>query len=328
MNQLKLVIEDSTDFDQLCSVIQSSSILNCTKDFLKSNECVVNNREFLISLLIYKFPKDVMGNISDYNDEGISISRTTLDNTLETKAKELVNYTFNNLDNIDKQAFNILANNFASTFNDWKKDDFVSLANSMFYCYHALTVDILNADEEIKPMLQVCQDNIIREALKLGGEDLVQEIKDFAPVVIDKEALLETYSKAFWDLLAEDHTNGDYEKIFAVLEHIKSMLISLNPSQRNGDNYSEVIDVEFIRGMVSRGVYGPTEILNLQKAIAKFVENVQSPDYDDLTKVIREKLDANCISLPEFLKDIAMILQMTCDDLLQLRTRMEQQSSS
>ena len=320
MDQIKLLYEDSSNFDELCHIIQDKNIIAIATEFLKENNCSnVKPRNFLASLLIAKFPNEILGTVSDFNHEGYSISRSEFDDIIEERSKELVNYIFTNISLNSKSTTRTYILNYNNAFENWKKDDKLHLINSMFYTYHSLTVDILNCEEELKQVLKDCQNGIIEQARKLGGDNLVQQIKDFQPVVIDKEKLLETYNKAFWDITQEEYENGNYEKIFAILEHIKVLLKSLNPSQKNGDCYDETIDIEFIKQQVKHNVYGSVEILNLQKLLISYTEKLQSEDYDELTNILKEKLDENRILLPEFLKEIAYILQMTCDDILKLK---------
>jgi hypothetical protein len=326
MDQIKKFYEESSDFDELCLIIQDENNINLVSQFLKETNCqnLTNPRIFLSSLLIAKFPKDILGTISDFNHEGYSIATSDIDNDIEQHAKELVEYIFGDIHNISEDILQKQITKFNTAFKNWKKDDKLHLINSLFYTYHSLSVDILNCEEGLKQNLIDCQEGIIEQARKIGGDSLVQQIKDFHPVVIDKEKLLETYSQAFWDITKEEYTNGNYERIFQILDHIKAQLKSLNPFQRNGDAYDETIDIDFIRQQVTHGAYGAVEISNLQKLLIEYTERLQSPDYDDLTKTLRQKLEVNCLSLPEFLKEIAFILQLTCDDVLKFKMHMEE----
>ena len=47
-------------------------ILNCAKDFLESNQSTITPRDFLVSLLMYKFPKDVLASFKEKSQEVIN----------------------------------------------------------------------------------------------------------------------------------------------------------------------------------------------------------------------------------------------------------------
>lgn len=322
MDQIRLLFEDNSNFDELCIIIQDKTVIDIIRDFLHTYH--INNippRNFLVSLLIYKFPKDIIGNITEFDQDGYSISTTELDQIIIDRSKELLDYIFNNdIDNLSPTTLRAYMINFNNTFENWKKEDKLQLINSMFYSYHTLSVDIMNCDEEFKSTLSDCQSGIITQAHKIGGDSLVQQIRDFKPVIINTEELLETYNKAFWDLTTEEYNKGDFMKVFAILEHIKTQLKSLNPSE---SEYDETIDIPFIQQQVNHNIFGASEIMKLQKLIVTYTYKVQSPDHDHLTEILKNKIDDD-ISLPDFLKEIAYILQLTCDDILKLKMHMTQ----
>ena len=193
------------------------------------------------------------------------------------------------------------------------KDKFkMSLINE----YHSLTVGIMNAPEDAKESLRKCQEGLLETAKMVGGKQFVDEILQYAPVVLDTEELLKTYTQAFWDLLADEYKEKKYDKIFVVLEHLVQLLVTINPN--NETEIKGNIDVEFIKQQLSHDAFSTEQMYGLCQYIMTTCHDCQAPQFDQNIEILNQHLKEENF-LPLFLKEISMILQITADDVIKIR---------
>ena len=88
--------------------------------------------------------------------------------------------------------------------------------------------------------LEKCKQEILVQANQIGGQDLINKILSYSPVIIDTEQLQKQYDKAFWDLFKTEYDDNNYNLFYQLLDEIRNILLTLNPSNTN---ISEVIDV-------------------------------------------------------------------------------------
>ena len=147
MDKLRLILESPRDFDEMSSVLQDKSVLTLTFNIL--SDLVTPNirnslvREFLASWIINRFPIDILG--SEYE-------ATPISNKLKEASNTLIN-TYS-LSEIPITQFRKDLVHFNIIFSEWKTYDYNELVNNMFFKYHELGVDILNAPENCKETLK------------------------------------------------------------------------------------------------------------------------------------------------------------------------------
>ena len=310
MEKLRLILESPSDFEEMSSVLQHNTVIDLAHDILSNliSPDIKNHliREFLSSWIINRFPEEILGP----NHDDCAINSKLLQsstNLMETcKCQE-----------ISIKKFRQCIFDFNIQFSEWKKHDYNELVNNMFFKYHELGVDILNAPDDIcKNTFEKCRKGILQEAFKVGGDQLIKEIKSFTPVVIDLENFLDQYNKAFWDLTNDHFDNGNYTEIFMILEHIVELLEKLSPSRK--EYFSEIIDIAFIKQQVEHKVFNKGDIEKLCVQLVSITESLQAAVHDPETRKLKKNIEENKIYLPMFLRDIAANLYRTIDEIVSL----------
>ena len=241
--QLSESLNNHSSFEELARLLLRKNIVNMAKDILAeyslSNEVKV--QEFLSAFLIHSYPSETIGAKDIHkNQELVKMSGYVLYNHSEEHVQHILKYV--------------------ELFRNWKQRDYQILVNDMFQKYHSLTVDILNAPEESKRHLENCKQEILVQANQIGGQDLVDKILSYSPVIIDTDQLQQQYDKAFWDLFKKEYDDNNYNLLYQLLDEIRNILLTLNPSNKN---ISEVIDVQFIRQQIEKQVYSPQDLQTL-----------------------------------------------------------------
>ena len=122
----------NNSFEIMSQYIQTTEILQLTRNFLNTIKLEIKPREFLALWMIYKFPKDIMG-----------------DNYNELLYQDCGNIFDNNNINLIIKAF--------TTFKQWKIKDIEILKNNMFFEYHNLGIALLNATVQSKESIEKCR---------------------------------------------------------------------------------------------------------------------------------------------------------------------------
>jgi hypothetical protein len=321
---------------------------------------IMDSRIFLTAYMIHKFPKDTLGTIGETTNEGLEITCNEQDNALLTKANELISFVKINInDNFDRNyilQFLTIFNDFKNLFNMWKIKDRDELKNSLIKEYHQLTVNIMNEKETLFEhsgslsekelehneltldrisVLEQCKASLIESALILGGKDLVDEVNQYSPVVIDLEQLCKTYGNAFWDVLEIEYKEKKYDKIFIILENILKLFTILydpdeNDLQEQTKNnriekiteIKEKLDIDFIQQQLTHNVYSNAEMYSLCTFIINIMKQIVASQFDENLSVLEQNI-SNPDFLPIFLREISTLLQITVSDTLQFRKAVE-----
>ena len=187
----------------------------------------------------------------------------------------------------------------------------------LFYTYHNLGLDILNSPEESIESIQKARKQILKSAQNIAGQDLVEEILNYKPVVVDVQKMNQIAEKAFWDNIQEQYKNKKYDWIYFVLEHILNLFKIINPNSK--DYYSEILDVSFIKQQVEHEAFEDSQMVGLALTILNCVEKLHAPVYDIEIKKIKKDIGENGLDLPTFLKDVVSRLEIIVKMILKFK---------
>lgn len=289
--QLSESLNNHSSFEELARLLLRKNITNIAKEILSeyniSNE--VKIQEFLSAFLIHSYPSETIGAKEiQKNQELLKMSGYVLYNRSEDHIEHILKYV--------------------ELFRNWKQRDYQMLVNDMFHKYHSLTVDILNAPEESKSHLENCKQQILVQANQVGGQNLVNKILSYSPVIIDTEQLQQQYDKAFWDLFKKEYDDNNYNLLYQLLDEIRNILLTLNPSNKN---ISEVIDVQFIRQQIESQAYSQQDLQKLTNHILNFIRECHSAGHDEELEQLRTEVNNGNLYFPDvFPKIINLVRQM------------------
>ena len=312
------------------------------------------SRLFLTAYMIYRFPKEILGTIGQCGKEGIEIEMNDQDHVVHQKATEMVDYCKTIADQSstglsDGRADLIqLLNSFSTVFNMWKITDREKLKEALIGEYHQLSVNIMNeqatqSSEEASgasieigatqitnsriQVLEECKESLLETARILGGWELVEEVGQYSPVIIDLEELCKQYGNAFWDVLGEEYGRKKYDKIFIVLENILKLFETLyeggEVSRQKLSELKEKLDVDFIRQRITHDAYSNEEMRGLCTFIISHTKKLIAAQFDDNLLILEQTLSIENF-LPIFLQEISMILQITVTDTINVRKAMQE----
>lgn len=269
---LNILKPTSDSFDNVSILIQKKDVIKLVQDFVK--DFAITSREFLALWIIYKFPKDVFGK--------------KINKPLFEQTKLL----------FEKKDLSLLPT-IISSFRTWKIQDNITLQNELFHKYHNMGVALFNLknDEsneivESKKFLQDCRKSVLENAFKIGGEEFVNKIKNYKPVVLNLHDLEKISEKAFWDMVQHKFENKNYEWVYVILKHILTLFKHICPPRTN--EFEEIIDIPFIKQQVDHDAY--TDMQNLTFKLLEIVETFQAPVHDEETRNLREQ-DFDLINL-------------------------------
>ena len=187
------------------------------------------------------------------------------DKTVESN-KNLIDFVdkvlTKNYNNDDELKMDIVK--YSYYFKTWKNEDIKILKNQLFNEYHQLTIDILNCsedEEDKKCIFEETQKKILECASQIGGEDFVNEIHDYSPVVINTKDLQNEYDKAYNDVFLEEFKEKKYEKFSGLLEFSKNIFKTLKPKENI--EIERIMDIPYILHKLNFGKFTDTKKLEL-----------------------------------------------------------------
>ena len=364
MNELVEKIDSCESFEELGNLIQSKEIIRIVYDFYKKidsqdierSQIIRNSKFTLAAFLVNKFPSDTLSSFDTtgltHNGE-ISVSMSPEATAVNDKATQFTNLLrsqdLDNLSYLNSEQIKNIFNQFKILFDNWKDNDYESLKHSIIEEYHHLSVSIMNLrDQEAQStestestestqqnntiseqivVLKECQEELLKTARMLGGDELVELIGQYAPIIIDTENLIAQYSAAFWDVLYEDYVEKKYDKIFVVLEHIIKLFETIYSDQNTKiTELHEKIDIEFIKQRLQHNAYENEQMFRLCNYIIDECCVVQAPEFDAVVNELRSNITSENF-LPRFLREITLILQLTVDELLKFRQAVHQDAT-
>lgn len=331
--------DGAEDYHQRSKKQKTSSMLN-----------VRTGRLFLTAYMIYRFPREILGTIGQCSEEGIEIEMSHQDHAVHQKATELIDYCKTIIvqpidSSTESAAVMRLLNSFVTLFNMWKITDREQLKKALISEYHQLSVNIMNeraasqshlsadvSDQLTQERIQVleqCKESLLETARILGGDELVNEVGQYSPIVIDLDELCKQYGNAFWDVLGEEYGRKNYDKIFIVLENILKLFEMLyeteSPPQEKLTELKEKLDIDFIRQRTNHDAYSDTEMGGLCMLVMAHTKRLIAAQFDDNMRVLEQSLLTENF-LPMFLREISMILQITVTDTMNMRLALQDAS--
>ena len=263
---LNILKEVGESFRDVSKIIQNKKVIKLTDNFVKDHD--IKSREFLALWMIYKFPNEIFGK---------NINQLLLD-----KVKILF-----------QKKDTLLLPEIILLFRNWKKKDNIALKNELFYRYHNMGITLYNLKQSVltneinesKKCLQICRQNILKTAMKIGGKEFTSNIKNYKPVVFNLHDLEKISEKAYWDMVREKFNNKNYDWIYVILEHILNLFKNICPSK--SIEFNEIIDIPFIKQQVEHDAY--TNMQNLTYKLIEIVEDLQAAIHDKETKKLREQ---------------------------------------
>ena len=294
MERLHQIFEKKS-FEQVTKEMMKKNTISFAKQFINKDQ---DPRNLLSCWLIVKFPNETIGNVK----ENLNLIKA---------ANDVVNSTQEELPN------NL--NMFTMLFDLWKKKDIVELKEEIFKRYHQLTVDIMNSPEELKEHLENCKVGLLEQAKKIGGDELVNKILSYAPVILNLEELQQQYDNAFWDLFKEEFENQKLDKLYQILEHIKTIYLTLAPSLK--DRISDILDVQFIKQRIEHNAYNNVELFNLTNNIFDILKSLHAPVYDDELEEFRKSLSPETMYFPDIMRKITELTRNIIAALSQFKER-------
>ena len=298
MDVLKEEFLELNNFDELVQKMMSFKTINLAKSFLQSIHAniILKPKDFLTAFMIYKFPEDAVGSILVPENKELINSAKNLIECEETEIKKhIVRYNIH--------------------FKTWKNQDLKTMKEQLFNEYHQLNVDIANTeDTDKKHIFGVTKTEIETCARNIGGNVFVEEIKSYAPVLINQEELERQFSKAFFDVFCEEFNNKKYNRLETLLQFIKNVLLKLN-NQSNQNLIEEYIDIPFIVQRFKYDLLSNTELENLCLFIYDMVKNIQSAARDEELNKFKDELKNNTIYFPDVLINVVHLIRMTIIDL-------------
>lgn len=300
---------------QLCSISSYEEMekMLSSKEIIKSAENILDNlklshttntKDFLCIFPIYKFPKSVLGDIdvganSDILDYVNTIMKTPYNNTEQLKTS-IINFIYN--------------------FKKWKTEDKSILIYHLFEEYHQISVDILNTnDSEKQLILKKCQKELLETAFMIGGDDLVNEIKNYRAVITSNINFQREYDKAYWANLKESYDNHEYDKCIEIIVFIKNVLMSIGNNTKTIEESTDKI--------VSHIENKNSNFLNIKEwaiQIFDYIKTIHSPVHDMQLESFKRDLHIKEIYLPTVIKNIFCMVKNIIHDFEEIKRKMTQ----
>ena len=308
--ELKLKFEKKNKFEDIARQLMNKENINLGKSIIDILKCdtYLNARDLLSIFLMHKFPKDTLGELTIETNKNVfnsvdTLLKTDFCNNEELKIK-LIKYVY--------------------YFKDWKKEDITILKNQLFNEYHQLTVDIANCEEgeeEKKIIFTETQHKILECAQHIGGEDFINEIKSYSPVLIKTEDLKEQYDKAYYDVFVKEFDDKNFEKTIGLLEFIKKTLKVLKPSE--GFNLEKNIDIPYIHHKLNFDQFSNIKATELFEYILDLIKTLQAPAHDEELDNVKVELNIKEIYIPNILMKTMRLINNIIHDLENIKSSMK-----
>jgi hypothetical protein len=301
MNFLKKELLETDSFESLAKKLVSRDIISFTKEYIDELKATffVESRDLLSAFMIYKYPKDVVGDEEDdINKDVIEAAKLFLECDEEDRKRNLIKYVHH--------------------FKNWKNQDLEILQSQLFNEYHQLNVDIANTeDTDKKFVFETVQKEIEKCALRVGGPDFVKKIKSYAPVLLDINKLKDQYNKAHYDLICEQFKDGDFEKVKGMFTFIKNVFKQLINSEK--EVIDEIIDVDFIIQQLGSNSMSDNALLSVFDYMFELLSKIHSEARDADVKEYVKEMHNNPVNVPNTLFKVIDCIKLMVGDLEKLK---------
>lgn len=264
------------------------------KEFLKELDLNFNPRIFLSSFYIHYFRENAIGDVTSESNISLLNNIKEMMEAPEGQWRE-----------------KILA--FFFEFQKWSSEDLDIMKKDIFYYYHSLSVEILNAEnEEMKDMIRHTQETILKCARSIGYEE---ELKNYVPVVFEVKKLEEQYDKAFYDVLETELKEKKFDTMKNTLEFIQSFFkIFVKESQQK--EIDDLLDLPYIEQQFQHDCFSSDNFYNLFSYFFNLMKQLQSTARDEDLKKFQEKLeeDKENVNVIHHLQNLMQTIKWLIED--------------
>jgi hypothetical protein len=288
-------------------------------EFLKANKCCnffeynrVSSRKILMSLIVYKFGKDL-----GYPE------------TLFTNARKMILFFLRNGETEEDERKKVVEE-YLQTFNEFKKQDLQKYMHDLAIEYAQLQ-DIkdrlLQSDKDlwtIKKSDKKSDDEDSEESDQERDQEFTIEIDDTEPtedddteltedieiwleqidylqkkilrfvhfsngyddfhsclgslLIIKKQAVEDLMEKAYWDTFLKDLDNKDYRLLLSNFQEIKCMLLEMHEDE----DTKEIMDESYLKQLIERDLFDDRAMIGQIEFVFSKMKKYGVPVYDKL----------------------------------------------
>ena len=307
--ELKSIFKNKNTFDVIIKDLMKKNNIELGKQMIEKLECdsYLNARDLLSIFLIYKVPNDTLGDLD------IESNKQVYESALYLIENEIEN----------EELLKIKLIKFICFFKEWKKEDISILKNQLFNEFHQLNVDMANCEENESEKIVIfseTQKKILECAKQIGGDEFINEIQSYSPVLINVNDLQTQYDKAYYDIFIQEFEEKKYEKTIGLLEFMKNIIKTLKPSE--GLNLNKQIDIPFIIHKLNYNQFSNTKCSELFNYLLDIIKKLQSPSHDEDLEKIRASLKIKEIYFPDILLKCMDLIKNIIHDLENIQTKM------
>jgi len=307
--ELKSNFKNKNTFDVIIKDLMKKNNIELGKQMIEKLECdsYLNARDLLSIFLIYKVPNDTLGDLD------IESNKQVYESALYLIENEIEN----------EELLKIKLIKFICFFKEWKKEDISILKNQLFNEFHQLNVDMANCEENESEKIVIfseTQKKILECAKQIGGDEFINEIQSYSPVLINVNDLQTQYDKAYYDIFIQEFEEKKYEKTIGLLEFMKNIIKTLKPSE--GLNLNKQIDIPFIIHKLNYNQFSNTKCSELFNYLLDIIKKLQSPSHDEDLEKIRASLKIKEIYFPDILLKCMDLIKNIIHDLENIQTKM------
>lgn len=299
LNIINKLVNSVENFFELLNVIKYDKVINNANDILEilNIKNFINVRDFLSAFIINKYPFDVIGDIKLKENINIIIL-----------VKTLLKYN-----NVTLNKFKSNLTQFVFHFNKWKSEDLEILKQQLFNEYHQLTIDILDTDnEDKKEIFKKCKEELLNYAKAIGGDDFIEEVKSYIPIVANKKELFKEFDNVIWSDIISQCENDDYSSIIEIIRFIENILITIKPN--DSDNIKNIFNIDDIIYKLINNSYDEEYVFNWGTNIFDIIKVIQSEEHDKLLEEFKDELN-NSKDLLKTIKNIFTLIKQLVNDL-------------
>lgn len=300
--EIKEIFNKKKKFYEITKSLMDKEIKLKSEKILEKLNCTnyLNSKELLSSFLINKFPRDTIGDTKNENNKNL--------------IEFVKNLLMKNYNNDDELKMDIIK--YSYYFKSWKNEDIEILKNQIFNEYHQLSVDIANIEEnenDKKIIFEETQKKILECAKHIGGDDFINEIKNYAPVLLNIQELQKEYDHAYNDIFIKDFEEKKFDKLSGLLEFMKSVFKILCPNEKY--EIEKNIDTPYIIHKLTFNKFTDTNKKELFIYMLNILQKNQSQSNDEILQNIKTEIELKEINFPDIFIKIMNLLRNLIHDL-------------
>lgn len=251
VNFFRDFIQDVQDFE-----IAKTRLKSIRNDkFL--NKSLKDSRAIWFSLMLYKFRKEL-----DVNEH------------LWNKSRQVVI-------GILKRAYDIeqTTTEYVDLFNSWKKDDYLHFVADIASFYYNLleirkSIQMTDSENTKSEWEQHYLELIMKVRNSCSKLGCLEDMDKFLTTLEGKkyDLISQIMEKAYWDKFENDLETNDYTILFRNLEETRIILKTIHPTTIPEKEIDEIIDIEYIRQLITMKTIDRKYIVGLFKFIIGYLK--------------------------------------------------------